>query len=182
MNLYIRYFENEVLVESLEEACDFLSSIPEIDFDDYLANDLARFYESDQSYPKRYKVHSKAYFIVIKTTAKNLQEFKEAGSAAQDGARRSDEKARLQDTLNEVKIGWYKVDMLFKRVVAIPETQKFQYIDTPFEVQLKAISLQDCYNRVIDHLRSRGDVDSRSQFPSIKGKNYISTYLGLNPE
>lgn len=181
MNLYIRYFESEVVVANLDEALDFLGSIPEIHLDDYLANDLARFYESDQTYPKRYKVHSKAYFIVIKTTAATLDEFKAAGSAAQEGARRSDEKARLQDVLNHVNPGWYKVELVFKRVVAIPDTQKFQYIDTSFEVQLKAYSRQDCYNRVIDHLRTRGDVDARSQFPSIKGKNYICTYLGMNP-
>ena len=30
MNLYLRYFDNEVLVHSVDEALDFLSSIPDI--------------------------------------------------------------------------------------------------------------------------------------------------------
>ena len=31
MNLYIRYFDKEILVYSVEEALDFLRSIPEVD-------------------------------------------------------------------------------------------------------------------------------------------------------
>jgi len=38
------------------------------------------------------------------------------------------------------------------------------------------MSGQDCYNRIVDHLSQR--VDSRSQFPSAKGKNFKFTYLG----
>ena len=79
MNLYIRFFENEVLVTRIEDAFDFLSSIPEVGFDEYLQNDLQKYFESDATYPKRYKVRNRAYFIVIKTNASTLEEFKAAG-------------------------------------------------------------------------------------------------------
>ena len=36
-------------------------------------------------------------------------------------------------------------------------------------------------HRLIDHLRTRSDVDPRSQFPSPKGKNFQYEYLGLKP-
>ena len=112
-----------------------------------------------------------------------MEEFKAAGLAAQEaGARRSDERARLQDALNARAVGWYDVQLFFKRVLPVPETQKFIYVDTSFGCRVKAVSKQDCYNRVIDHLRTRGDVDSRSQFPSIKGKNFSCEFLGMNPE
>jgi len=35
----------------------------------------------------------------------------------------------------------------------------------------------DCYNRIVEHLRQR--VDDRSQFPSVKGKNFRYRFLGL---
>jgi hypothetical protein len=34
----------------------------------------------------------------------------------------------------------------------------------------------DCYNRIVDYLRTR--VDNRSQFPSAKGKKFRFSYLG----
>ncbi len=59
----------------------------------------------------------------------------------------------------------------------VPSTGKFEYRDTHFVVQCKATSGLDCYNRIVDHLRTR--VDGRSQFPSAKGKNFNFTYLGM---
>jgi hypothetical protein len=41
---------------------------------------------------------------------------------------------------------------------------------------VKAESGLDCYNRIVESLRSR--VDSRSQFPSAKGKSFKFRYLG----
>ena len=59
---------------------------------------------------------------------------------------------------------------------------KFQYKDTRFKARCKARNVQECYNRIVDHLRSRQDVDPRSQFPSIKGKNFTCSFLGMNPD
>ena len=78
--------------------------------------------------------------------------------------------------LNEEREGWYEGVLDFKRVQMVPGTGKFQYRDTRFVAQVKAYSGQDCYNRIIDHLRER--VDERSQFPSVKGKNFHFRYLG----
>ena len=51
------------------------------------------------------------------------------------------------------------------------------YQDTTFSALLKADSGQDCYNRIIDHLKNRQDVDLRSQFPSAKGNNFEFKFI-----
>lgn len=79
--------------------------------------------------------------------------------------------------LNEERAGWYEGTLDFKRVVMVPSTGKHEYRDTHFVVQCKANSGQDCYNRIVEHLRTR--VDGRSQFPSAKGKNFKFKYLGM---
>jgi len=61
-------------------------------------------------------------------------------------------------------------------VQQVPGTGKFQYRDTRFVARVKASSGLDCYNRIVDHLSQR--VDSRSQFPSAKGKSFHFQYLG----
>ena len=79
--------------------------------------------------------------------------------------------------LNEERDGWYEGTLNFKRVVYIVATGKYEYRDTIFVAQCKSISGIDCYNRIVDYLRDR--VDSRSQFPSAKGKNFNFRYLGM---
>ena len=78
--------------------------------------------------------------------------------------------------LNEIQEGWYEGVVDFKRVLLIPGTGKFQYRDCEFVARLKAGSGMECYERIIDYLRDR--VDSRSQFPSPKGKNFKFRFLG----
>lgn len=56
MNLYLRYFDNEALVHNAEEALDFLSSLPDIEMDEELAEDIRSYVASDVYFPKRYKV------------------------------------------------------------------------------------------------------------------------------
>ena len=80
--------------------------------------------------------------------------------------------------LCERRPGWYEGALMFKRVIPIPGTGKFQYRDTKFVARVKAQSPQECYNRIIQHLRNRQNVDLRSQFPSAKGKNFNYRYLG----
>ena len=79
--------------------------------------------------------------------------------------------------LSEQKQGWYQGTLDFKRVVMIPGTGKHEYRDTHFVAACKANSGLDCYNRIVEYLKGR--VDSRSQFPSSKGKNFKFTFLGL---
>lgn len=77
MNLYLRYFNSETLVTNVEDACAFLDSIPEIGFNSRIAEDVRQYFESDNRFPKRYKVRPKIYFIMIKTDANNMKEFKD---------------------------------------------------------------------------------------------------------
>lgn len=73
--------------------------------------------------------------------------------------------------------GWYEGELDFKRVVLIPGTGKHEYRDTVFVARCKAFSGIDCYNRIVEYLRTR--VDNRSQFPSAKGKKFHFKYLGM---
>lgn len=177
MNLYLRFFNEEVLVENVDQALEFLSNIPEVKMDDALRSDIQKYVEGNNPYPKRFKVGSKVYFIIIKTTANNMEEFKAyaenaANAEPEQLVFRKEERESQASAMEKETPGWYSAWMKFKRVVPMEGTNKFQYIDTEFEAQLKAHSVADCYNRVVDHLRTRGDVDSRSQFPSARGRNF----------
>lgn len=176
MNLYLRYFDNETLVYNVEQALDFLASIPDIQLTSDLVDDIRAYAESDVFYPKRYKVRPRIYFIIIKTEAASMADFK------QKKALRSNEMMLRKENpaimhLNEERDGWYQGALDFKRVVFIPSTGKHEYRDTHFVAQCKSMSGIDCYNRIIDYLKER--VDSRSQFPSAKGKNFSFRYLGM---
>lgn len=183
MNLYLRFFTDEVLVETAEQAIDFLMDLPDVHVDDALCNELIHYAQSANPYPKRFKLSPKVYFIVIKTTAKTMEEFKAYNGGGQPmpaveegGPGVKELQAQAFATENP---GWYHAWITFKRVMSIAGTNKFRYVDTDFEVRLKARSVQDCYNRVVDHLRTREDVDARSQFPSIRGRNFKAEFLGM---
>ena len=181
MNLYLRYFDKEILVHHIDDAIDFLRSIEEIDLTDDLENDVRSYASSDVFYPKRYKVRPRVYFIIIKTTAETMLDFKQKKALHPNGSPSGQDKKDSANTaftrLSEERPGWYEGILDFKRVVMIPSTGKFEYRDTHFVAQLKADSGQDCYNRIVEYLRDR--VDSRSQFPSAKGKNFRFQFLGL---
>ena len=183
MNLYLRYFDKETLAHNVDEALAFLRSIPEIGMNSNIESDIRDYVASDVFYPKRYKVRQRVYFIIIKTTAATMLDFKQKKalhSSPQQNMMGGD-KRELPSTvmmrLNEERPGWYEGSLDFKRVVMIPSTGKHEYRDTHFVVQCKAMSGMDCYNRIVDHLRGR--VDNRSQFPSAKGKNFHFKYLGM---
>ena len=72
MNLYLRYFDQEAFATNVDQAIDFLKSIPEIGMDESLEADVRDYAASDVCYPKRYKVRPRVYFIVIKTTAARM--------------------------------------------------------------------------------------------------------------
>lgn len=177
MNLYLRYFDNETFVTNVEDAIQFLRSISEIGVDPNLEADIRAYVDSDVCYPKRYKVRPRVYFIVIKTAAASMKDFKEkkaVRSSMPPVERR--ESASTLNRLSEEQDGWYEGRLNFKRVVMVPATGKFEYRDTLFVADVKATSPLDCYSRIVEHLRER--VDARSQFPSAKGKNFHCTYLG----
>ncbi len=175
MNLYLRYFDREILVKSADEAIAFLSDIDEINMNHMLEADIRDYVASDVVYPKRYKIRPRIYFIIIKTEAATMQDFKEK-RAVRPEMIAPKVQAPAVYRLTEERYGWYEGVLDFKRVTMTPGTGKFQYRDTRFVACCKAYSGLDCYNRIVDHLTHR--VDSRSQFPSSKGKNFKFTYLG----
>ncbi len=177
MNLYIRYFDNETLVHSAEEALDFLRSLGEITVTRNMEEDIKEYASSNVMFPKRYKVRAHVYFIIIKTMADNMRDFKEkkAMKATQGSATVHNDNPLAH--LNTRKDGWYEGEVEFKRVVLIPSTGKHEYRDTTFVARCKALSALDCYNRIVEYLRTR--VDSRSQFPSAKGRKFHYKYLGM---
>lgn len=177
MNLYLRYFDREVLVDNVDDAIAFLADIEEIGMNPMLENDIRNYYASDVCYPKRYKIRPRVYFIIIKTEATTMLDFKEKRALHPILERSEKPMTPALVRLNEEMPGWYEGALDFKRVSLVPGTGKFQYRDTHFVAQCKAMSGMDCYNRIVDYLRGR--VDERSQFPSAKGKNFKFRYLGL---
>jgi hypothetical protein len=176
MNLYLRYFDRETLVSNADEAIDFLASIEEVGMNPVLESDIRDYVASDVFYPKRYKIRPRVYFIIIKTEAATMQDFKEKKAVHTAPVSSRANAAPVVARLNEEKYGWYEGVLDFKRVLLIPGTGKFQYRDTHFVARVKAASGLDCYNRIVEHLQER--VDERSQFPSAKGKNFKFYYLG----
>ncbi len=179
MNLYLRYFDSETLVSNVDEALDFLRSIPEIGITPDLEEDIRSYASSDVYYPKRYKVRPRVYFIIIKTEAATMLDFKQKKALRSNIIGEGEQREMVPPVvarLNEDRPGWYEASLDFKRVVMVPSTGKHEYRDTLFVAQLKANSGMDAYSRIVEHLRER--VDNRSQFPSAKGKNFRFKYLG----
>lgn len=180
MNLYLRYFDKETFVSNADQAIAFLRGIPEIDVDAELEADIRNYAASDLCYPKRYKVRPRVYFIIIKTAAASMQDFKDKKalrSSASPASNNRDNSSSVMNRLTEEAPGWYEGSLDFKRVVLVPATGKHEYRDTHFVADVKANSGMDCYERIVEHLRER--VDPRSQFPSAKGKNFHYRYLGM---
>ena len=177
MNLYIRYFDKEILVDNVDDAIAFLADIPEIGMNPVLEEDIRNYCASEVFYPKRYKVRPRVYFIIIKTDAPTMNDFKEKRAVHPPLDKIEKPVAPALVRLNEELFGWYEGALDFKRVLLVPGTGKFQYRDTHFVAHCKAMSGMDCYNRIVEYLRGR--VDERSQFPSAKGKNFKFRYLGL---
>ncbi len=178
MNLYIRYFNHETLAGNVEEALKFLAAIPDINIDDDMEADLRAYVASDMCYPKRYKVKQRAYFIIIKTTATTMDDFKQKKAVSQIKEVKAAHPGPTTKiaSLMEIKDGWYEGQLNFKRMVQKPQTGKYEYRDTHVEYRCKAISGMDCYNRIVEYVKQK--VNIRSQFPSAKGANFKFKYLG----
>lgn len=171
MNLYIRYFDNETLVHNVEEALQFLRSLGEVTVTRNMEAEIREYYSSNIMYPKRYKVRAHVYFIMIKTTAATMRDFKEKKAMKPNGGGNVENPLAK---LNMRRDGWYEGSLDFKRVVLVPTTGKHEYRDTVYVARCKAYSGMDCYNRIVEYLRTR--VDNRSQFPSAKGKKFHFKY------
>lgn len=174
MNYYVRYFNDETLVYSIDEVIDFLSNLDDLSLTADLIKEIKDYADSKVQFPKRCKVRNRMYFIIIKTEAKSMQDFKDKK------ALRSlpDSEVPELDVFVE-RPGWYECTLSFKRVV-VNHNGKCEYRDTDFTVRCKGRSPKHCYDRMIEYLQNR--VDSRSQFPSVKGKNFTHKYLGAAKE
>ena len=177
MNLYVRYFDHETLAYNMDDVVAFLQSISEIKVDDHAIDRILNFVDSDSVYPFRLKVSYSNYVLFLKTEARDLEEFKyleqmRKQKREEEHLSMAERKRTQMELLNTKQEGWYEARLLFKRVVMNPESGKCQYVDTEFRVRLKAESPMNCYNRIIEHLQNRQDVDSRSQFPSVKSNNF----------
>lgn len=187
MNLYVRYFDHETLATNMDEVVNFLKSINDIKVDDNVVSRVMSFVESEGAYPFRMKVSYSNYVLFLKTEAKNLEEFKylekQRKEQRTDGRMLMSERKRTQlEQLNEPHIGWYDASLTFKRVVQNPETGKCKYVDTRFRVRLIAESAKHCYDRIIEHLQNRQDIDNRSQFPSVKSSSFEYKFLDADKE
>lgn len=185
MNLYIRYFDQDTLATNIDEVVAFLQTIQEVRLSDEVVGRIVNYTESNNVYPYRLKVGYTNYVLFLKTEANTLEEFKQLEQLRKeqkaDGTYVPERKKSTLEILNIEQVGWYEASFTFKRVIQIPETNKFQYKDTRFRAKLKANSPMDCYNRIINHLRNRQDVDPRSQFPSAKSSNFEHKFLGDSP-
>lgn len=185
MNIYVRYFDHENVFKTAEEVVSFLININDFKMTSMLENEVLNYGSSNMPYPKRIKVRNNVYFILIKTTAEDLPEFKANRKNPEAAATQSENnrKEERMDQLREENIGWYQVTVDFKRMLLIPGTQKCQYRDTRFSAYVYATSALDSYNQVIDHLKNRQDIDPRSQFPSEKRGNFTYKFIGNeNPQ
>lgn len=182
MNIYARYFDQETVASSFEELMSFLSSIPEISVTPELLDDVKAYIDSPLPYPKRYKLRPRVYFILIKTTANNLREFKsrrnqENSNTPQFTTALNPKEERISQ-LTAKKEGWYKVSLCIKRMVFIKEIQKYQYQDNTIKAYINAASPIACYNRLLTYFSTRKDIDSRSQIPSAKSDKFNFSYVG----
>ncbi len=180
MNLYVRFYDGEAIVSSVEELIENLKDfgVPQSLFDDDFVEEIYDFVNSKVVHPRRFRVTPRQYFILIKTNVSTLDEFKSnAKNTTESLVVHKVDKVSL---LNEVNPGWYEGAITFKRVVYSSRLNRFQYKDTMFKARVKAQSAIDCYNRIVEHLQNRQEVDARSQFPSAKGRNFSYTFIGEN--
>jgi hypothetical protein len=75
MNLYLRYFDQETLVYSVEEALIFCTQFQRLNWNPVWKMIFVNMSNSDVFYPKRYKVRQGCYFIIIKTEAATMARF-----------------------------------------------------------------------------------------------------------
>lgn len=187
MNLYVRYFNHETLATSMDDVIAFIESIPEIKVSDDMYNRVADFLMSENTFPFRLKVSYSNYVLFLKTEAEDLDEFRvlqqQRKEQRNEGHLTAAERKQQQvATLSKPQPGWYEGKLTFKRVMMNAATGKCSYVDTVFRARMKAESPMDCYERIIEHLKNRQDVDPRSQFPSAKNNNFEYNFLGENPE
>ena len=80
-----------------------------------LERDIREYVGSNVIYPKRYKVRPRVYFIIIKTEAETMEDFKEKKAVRPASPAPKQELPALV-RLNEERFGWYEGALDFKRI------------------------------------------------------------------
>lgn len=179
MNYYARYFDSEGVFPTPETLVGFICSIPQIVMTEELSDAILKFCSDKTSFPRHFRLPNKSTFIVIKTNAATLEEFKTRG--ANGGvlpAESNNGNVSKLAAAEEIRPGKYDVSMTFRRAVVNPETHKCFFVDETFGVEMLAQSQRQCFEVVMEHLKNHPDVDSRSQYPSIRSANFKATLIG----
>ena len=178
MNYYVRYFDSEGVFSTVADLKDFVASIPRINMTDDLAQAIQQFCDDNTNYPRHFRLPNKTTFIIIKTNAQSLEEFKLRGAnGGQLPQPVRKETPAPTPTYDELRPGMYEVTMVFRRAFVNPETGKCHYADDEIVVNMLSQSQRQCYDVLVEYLRGRDDVDSRSQFPGIRSENFKAAIL-----
>ena len=177
MKYYVRYFENETLVETMKEVVDFLSALPDVELDDSCIQQLTTYITTKERGSKKIFMPNHRSFLVIKTTTATLEEFK---ANNQKNAEQNEERpasSRLSAIDAEQK-GWYECKLSFQRIVTNPDTKKCFYYNDSLEAKVVANSARDAHEQMVRYLQNNPEVDERSQMPAPTSKNFTWKYLG----
>ena len=177
MNYYIRYFDNEEVLNNVDELIDFLSEILHGELTPELTEEVVGFCLDKTNFPRHFRLPNKTTFIIIKTNSQTLEEFKTRGANGGAFPGNPPVKEEQKSAYDEVVPGIYYVTITFRRAIVNPETKKCLYADEVFEVQMLAESQRHCYDVVVDYLRNNPEVDARSQYPSIRSNNFQATLI-----
>lgn len=173
MNYYVRYFDDEAFVSSMKEAFDFLGGLPDVELDDDCLAQVEEYFTTDQKGMHKFFMPNHKTFVVIKTTASSLEEFKKNNQKNEDSG-----KTQPQKALDLEQIGWYDCSMTISRMLTNPETGKsFYYLDT-MKAKVHANTPHEAYNKMVKHVHDNPEIDSRSQIPAAANKNFQYTFIG----
>lgn len=176
MNLYIRFFDDETLCHNMDEVQDFLVGLGAFEVTPKILVDIDLYVKSSVTFPKRYKTGGRQFFIMIKTPLDTLAEFHANGKEARGD---NPQPAVSESKYDEACEGWYRCEKKFRRMINIEaEGGKLRYVDSSIEVLVYASTPRECHTKVVDYLRSRPDIDERSQYPALKDANFTYEYQG----
>lgn len=176
MKYYVRYFDDETMVDNLKEAMDFLGSLPGVEMDDNCVEQLTSYFTTDQKGSKKIFMPNHRSFLIIKTTVNTMEEFK---ANSQKNAEAGEEKPVTgPKSLDVEQHGWYECKLSFQRIVTNPETKKCFYYNDVLEAKVQANCAREAHEQMVKYLRENPDVDERSQMPAAASKNFVWKFIG----
>lgn len=175
MKYYVRYFDDETMVDNLKEAMDFLSGLDGVEMDEACVEQLTSYFTTDQKGSKKIYMPNHRSFLIIKTTVNTMEEFK---ANNQKNAEAGEERPSGTKVLDAEQHGWYECKLSFQRIVTNPETKKCFYYNDTLEAKVMAESARDAHTQMVKHLRENPDVDERSQMPAAASKNFVWRFVG----